>query len=426
MKKILLVFLLLFSSKVKAITFYSDYSNFSDYTNEFVAKSDLVNVEEKINKKYYINRKVYSENGSYVDKENYEEVKSGLLTTKPEEKENRKIYTYDNSFYLNIPKVRYIYLDNSAGIRVKEIALYLNNKRYYYEFRCNDCFFGSYINIFKDDYFKIDLCGYYSVNDIYIIFLLEEKAMHFKIDINYINDITFYKNKIDFNTMKGDSVLNVSYYDGYLIKDALTRSEKSNEDQLYIKDIKYEYVDRVYKKYNLVKEYVENETNLYDLEKLYRYQTRDKIEINDNIVITDKKYNLKDYIKSTCDYDIRDNIDSSINGNYNIIINFKGKEIKRNVVVNIASNKIELDKEKELDDLKNAINKKEYEIKKVIEEKEKVNEEANALNSIVNNKRKTNVENISTSKGFSKRIIFIFLLIILLLILILIIKKKSN
>ena len=426
MKKILLVFLLLFSSKVKAITFYSDYSNFSAYTNEFVAKSDLVNVEEKINKKYYINRKVYSENGSYVDKENYEEVKSGLLTTKPEEKENRKIYTYDNSFYLNIPKVRYIYLDNSAGIRVKEIALYLNNKRYYYEFRCNDCFFGSYINISKDDYFKIDLGGYYSVKDIYIIFLLEEKAMHFKIDINYINDITFYKNKIDFNTMKGDSVLNVSYYDGYLIKDALTRSEKSNEDQLYIKDIKYEYVDRVYKKYNLVKEYVEDETNLYDLEKLYRYQTRDKIEINDNIVITDKKYNLKDYIKSTCDYDIRDNIDSSINGNYNIIINFKGKEIKRNVVVNIASNKIELDKEKELNDLKNAINKKEYEIKKVIEEKEKVNEEANALNSIVNNKRKTDVENISTSKGFSKRIIFIFLLIILLLILILIIKKKSN
>ena len=426
MKKILLVFLLLFSSKVKAITFYSDYSNFSDYTNEFVAKSDLVNVEEKINKKYYINRKVYSENGSYVDKENYEEVKSGLLTTKPEEKENRKIYTYDNSFYLNIPKVRYIYLDNSAGIRVKEIALYLNNKRYYYEFRCNDCFFGSYINISKDDYFKIDLGGYYSVKDIYIIFLLEEKAMHFKIDINYINDITFYKNKIDFNTMKGDSALNVSYYDGYLIKDALTRSEKSNGDQLYIKDIKYEYVDRVYKKYNSVKEYVENETNLYDLEKLYRYQTRDKIEINDNIVITDKKYNLKDYIKSTCDYDIRDNIDSSINGNYNIIINFKGKEIKRNVVVNIASNKIELDKEKELNDLKNAINKKEYEIKKVIEEKEKVNEEANALNSIVNNKRKTDVENISTSKGFSKRIIFIFLLIILLLILILIIKKKSN
>ena len=171
---------------------------------------------------------------------------------------------------------------------------------------------------------------------------------------------------------------------------------------------------------------MEDETNLYDLEKLYRYQTRDKIEINDNIVITDKKYNLKDYIKSTCDYDIRDNIDSSINGNYNIIINFKGKEIKRNVVVNIASNKIELDKEKELNDLKNAINKKEYEIKKVIEEKEKVNEEANALNSIVNNKRKTDVENISTSKGFSKRIIFIFLLIILLLILILIIKKKSN
>ena len=327
MKKILLVFLLLFSSKVKAITFYSDYSNFSDYTNEFVAKSDLVNVEEKINKKYYINRKVYSENGSYVDKENYEEVKSGLLTTKPEEKENRKIYTYDNSFYLNIPKVRYIYLDNSAGIRVKEIALYLNNKRYYYEFRCNDCFFGSYINISKDDYFKIDLGGYYSVKDIYIIFLLEEKAMHFKIDINYINDITFYKNKIDFNTMKGDSVLNVSYYDGYLIKDALTRSEKSNEDQLYIKDIKYEYVDRVYKKYNLVKEYVEDETNLYDLEKLYRYQTRDKIEINDNIVITDKKYNLKDYIKSTCDYDIRDNIDSSINGNYNIIINLDRKNL---------------------------------------------------------------------------------------------------
>ena len=132
MKKILLVFLLLFSSKVKAITFYSDYSNFSYYTIEFVANSDLVNVEEKINKKYYINRKVYSENGSYVDKENYEEVKSGLLTTKPEEKENRKIYTYDNSFYLNIPKVRYIYLDNSAGIRVKEIEIYLNNKRYYY------------------------------------------------------------------------------------------------------------------------------------------------------------------------------------------------------------------------------------------------------------------------------------------------------
>ena len=51
MKKILLVFLLLFSSKVKAITFYSDYSNFSDYTNEFVAKREVVKEKKKKNKK---------------------------------------------------------------------------------------------------------------------------------------------------------------------------------------------------------------------------------------------------------------------------------------------------------------------------------------------------------------------------------------
>jgi len=170
MKKFLFIFLLLFNTKVKAITFYSDYSSFSDYSIEYVESNELTNVEIIENKKYFINKNVENDNGKYIDYDSYKTFSSEIVSIKPEEKENRVITTYDNSYYLDIPKVNYIKLSNTTDITVESIPLYLKDNSYFYEFRCNDCFFGSYIHLYETDYYMINLGGYYSVNDIMLAF----------------------------------------------------------------------------------------------------------------------------------------------------------------------------------------------------------------------------------------------------------------
>jgi len=426
MKKIILIFLLLFSTKVKAATFYSDYSGFSEYSINAIEKDELTNVEVKENKKYYIEKKIESENGNYIDYNNYEIYSSDLIDYKPEEKEYRVITKHDNSYYLNVPKVRYVLITNTTDFRVESIPLYIKGVRTFYQFRCNDCFFGSYIHLSDTDYYKIDLGDYYDVKDIEIGFDFEGKDMEFGFTIEYLNDdLVFYRNNVNFDVFSTNVSYYYSYVEEYLIKDLLVKKDKDESNtQVYVEDIKYSYVDTIYKRYNLVKEYVDYETDKYDIEKLYRYQKRDKIEINDNIVLTNYKYNLKDYIKSTTEYSIIDNIDIRRNGNYSIIINFKGKEIKRNVTVKVKDNDIILDNENKLVELNNEISKKEHEIKTIIEEKEKVNEEVNTLNHVIANSKKSNNKIIINTKT-NRRLLFIFLIIILLLLILHIIRKKN-
>lgn len=427
MKKFLFIFLLLFNTKVKAITFYSDYSSFSDYSSEYVESNELTNVEIIENKKYFINKNVENDNGKYIDYDSYKTFSSEIVSIKPEEKENRVITTYDNSYYLDIPKVNYIKLSNTTDITVESIPLYLKDNSYFYEFRCNDCFFGSYIHLSETDYYMINLGGYYSVNDIMLAFKFNGEKKDFGLDIEYISDdLTFYKERISLDVVKEDISYVHTYTADFLLKDKLVKNEKnSSKDQLYIEDIKYSYVDTIYKRYDVVKEYVNYETDSYDIEKLYRYQKRDKIEIKDNIILTNYKYDLDDYIKCTNKYTVTDNIDIKNNGVYSILIKFLGKEIKRSVVVNIKDNEIRLDNENKLEELKNIINEKEYEIKTILEEKEKVNEEVNTLNHIINSKKETTKE-VIVSKGNSKRIIIIFFIIILLLLLLHMFRKKTS
>lgn len=426
MKKIILIFLLLFSTKVKAETFYSDYSNFSEYSTGFVEKDEVTNVEEKENRKYYIEKKVESENGSFIDYENYETYSSGVIDYKPEEKEYRVITKHDNSYYLDVPKVRYVLITNTTDFRVESIPLYIKGVRTFYQFRCNDCFFGSYIHLSDTDYYKIDLGDYYDVKDIEIGFEFEGKDMEFGFTIEYLNDdFVFYRNVIKFDVLSSDISYYYSFDEKYLIKELLNKGNKDESStQVYVEDIKYSYVDTIYKKYNLVKEYVDYETDKYDIEKLYRYQKRDKIEINDNIVLTSYKYNLNDFIKSTAEYSVIDNIDIRKNGNYSIIINFKGKEIKRNVTVKVKDNDIILDNENKLVELNNAMSKKEHELKTIIEEKEKVNEEVNTLNHVIANSKKSDNKIIINTKT-NRRLLIIFLIIILLLLVLHIIRKKN-
>ena len=425
MKKVLFIFLLLLSAKVKAVTFYSNYNEFSDYSSEYIEKDELTNVEVLENKKYYINKKVFDDNGEYISEE-YDTYESEILLEKPKEKENRVITTHDNSYYLNVPQARYIKLTDTKDMTFKDIDLYIDGKYFFHQFRCDDCFFGSYVHLSENNYYWIDLEENRNPSDLSVYFLLNGKSMDIGFNIEFIdeNNEVLYKDRIDIRVMHTDELYATTYDENKLDRSKLVKStQNDNIDQIYVEDIKYSYVDKIYKKYNLIKEYVNYETDNYDIDKLYRYQKRNKIDIVDNIVITSKNYSLKDYIKATTKYVVTDNIDVTKNGIYSLIIDFDGKEIKRKVTVDIKENNKDLTNE--LNSLRNEINEKENEIKTILEEKEKVNEEVNTLNQVINNSPKKSVDGVTINKGNSKRIIIIFFIIILLLIMLILYYKKK-
>ena len=106
------------------------------------------------------------------------------------------------------------------------------------------------------------------------------------------------------------------------------RKEVCDNEECTIKHDEYRYKERYYYHYWDEKQYKEGYHNFVegyireekDYKDFYRCRTRDKLDIVDNIVITNKDQKIEDFITSNIDYKIIGEIDYAKNGIYYIEI----------------------------------------------------------------------------------------------------------
>lgn len=150
-----------------------------------------------------------------------------------------------------------------------------------------------------------------------------------------------------------------------------TRTVCDNDD-CSLSHQEYRYQDRLYYHYNIL----EKESEEYSLygkgfvkrsdkyKDYYRYQIREKIEIPEQIVITDSSKNINDYIASTSDYKVEGNVNYRENGTYPVKIINNFLEVTVDVQVLIEEN-IRNDYEAMIKELRDSMLNKQESIKKL-------------------------------------------------------------
>ena len=108
----------------------------------------------------------------------------------------------------------------------------------------------------------------------------------------------------------------------------------------------YRYQDQLFYFYNIEKKYIDGYFADYpgfirddmQYKDYYRYQTRDKLEIADEIVINSDEQSISDFIESSVQYEIITNLNIKKNGIYEAEIKTPFISVKKDVVVNIDEN----------------------------------------------------------------------------------------
>lgn len=427
MKKILWLMILIpiFITRVWASeVYYSEYGDFSNYEEKKIEKTDIVNVEETIMYKWYKQIKIpggyklYNSNDNFLDN-CYETEYSNWSKTKPIMNEatildERTLYNYQM-----VKPVRYIHLYNLDGsysaFRITELQVFNDNNEINYTYTCKGCWqnFDKYIHngIYAENMsiiddggsLIIDLGREYPINKINLIIYLFDIGNEDKIyTIGYSNDaknifvsksftqkfsLYYAKDSIKFEY----NIANLGVLDNLWIYPQ-TSEQNFYNDYVYSKTSfqEYRYKEKMCQTYTLGKEYYpqysENSISGYDFKDspktFYRYQTRDKLELNIHD-ITEKNYDLNNFVLYSSDnYSIKNDIDWDKNGSYKVNFTLNNLQVEKDVKVNILSNALE-EKEAEInkleEQLKNTIN--DYEM--IIASLEKDNREyLNSLNEL--------------------------------------------
>lgn len=400
MKKILITVILMFSNIIgicaKSTTYYSNYSDFEEYKNNYIEANDLINVKENNFYRYYKEEKVTGDYG-LIDEPNllfpYTDPTDSIKTNysdwshnTPVSKAGRKIEVRDVYYYQDMEKVRYIHITNVDGgndrLTINEIVVEQNFlNQIPYTILCDGCSFGflekvtngklvndnSYIE--KGGYLRIVLNDYYDLSELSIRF--------------YVSDFTDAEKKYEIKTSREASkdsnifstVLtkrwfrNYDPYDFVECQYALSRiplvnprwSEPQKSDKPLNSTVtrkvtrlnEYRYQDTLYRHYGIKRTYYDS----YDLTsplgfpikdeetatKYYSSQKRDKVTIENDIVITNKNQKLEASVleNTTNSLKIESNIDYNKNGLYKVSFILPFIQVDRVVLVNIKENIVE-------------------------------------------------------------------------------------
>ncbi|HPF83375.1 MAG TPA: hypothetical protein PLV83_04355 [Bacilli bacterium] len=400
-KLIFFLSLLLFSFRVNAMEYYSNYGEFSDYQKDVVVKDDLTLVEKtkmyqlyKENISYeYLENSLFKETGNTkVEKTNWVDDISLL----EKDKEVEKCYEYS---YNPIKEYNYIVFTNASDetFKISKLEFYDNktNKVYY-----------THENVIlnPNDVFHLDLDKKYSLDDtnLRINIVGYNSSRHIKTKIylaidydifdygNYLTTLEGYDNvdyKID-DFRKYKNIFDTTKTINDCFNKLRTNISEYNTKYRNIINLKeHEIINKEY-----IDEYAKKDTDIYKIDSskyiyLYRYKKRDKVIISDDIVINSNDKNLKDFILYSSinidDIKIIDNIDYTKNGTYEVKYILPFKEVIKEVLVDIKDNEEELENIKDLkeeklevintnNDLNNSINNdlndKEETIKEIAEE----------------------------------------------------------
>lgn len=384
-KMIWLIFLFFPILEVNAETYYSDYQ----ISDEILELSDTVKIDEvKLYKWYEVGQATKYSLAEGDDGYNCNTITTNWQSEKREANESRieeesKFFEYKLS-----NGVRYIHLTDLNGsygaLRITELSVTIDGEEIPYTYECDGCQpgFKQHINngiwdenesyITNGGSLIIDLRSEYPASKINLTMYLFDLGSE-----NKTYTIAFSTNKWDlyinksyshtFNDIHWENALRLDYsVSSFNTGDWYTTiTTNGSVDEDYVVSKKYVSSHYRYKELwcyydyeanNYFDGYYENapseeaiKTEEYILDN--RYYTRDKITIQDDIVLTSLDDNIEDYIESTTDYDLEYNFDKTVNGTYPITIKTPYMTINKDVKV-LNKDTLIKDQEKEIETLK--------------------------------------------------------------------------
>lgn len=429
MKKLLWLMLLLpiFMNSVWASeVYYSEYGNFSEYQEQAISSSDIINVGTQVMYKWYKNVKLPGAYKLYNSKDNfldncYETDFSSWTTTKPTITEATILEEKTIYKYQMIEPVRYIHLYNLKGsydaFRIPELQIFVDNKEIVYTYTCEGCWenFDTYIHngiyVENNSYIDnggsliIDLGADYPINKVKVLFYIfdmgesdKQYTLGYSKDKENIFISKSYTHQFSSVYMKDAQKFEYQITDLGISSDLWLTKQTSEQylDNEYVYSRssyqQYRYKEKMCQIYTLEKEYYPQysavqvqDYTLKESEKIfYRYQTRDKLELNIHD-ITEKNYDLNNFVISSTDaYTIDNNINWDKNGQYQLKFTLNDLVVNKNVNVSILSNSLE-EKDEEIKELESQLQNTKEDYEKIIATLEKTNEEyLNSLNDLNN------------------------------------------
>lgn len=419
--KLLMFFLCIF--KVSAATYYSNYTKYIE-SNNYIESNELREVKIIDNSKYYIYERTFG--GYFIEDENdinYPIIDKNNFVTEtftsagtPNNKKNRVITSNTYYLYSLMWPIRYIKIDNGNIIDIEVFEhdekipiTIINNNQYVYNY---DCIIANNLiidlrTLYNLDNLKIKIIYKDSTNtNISIYDNLEKEPFISKKIVNSKGIYTYLFD--DFELIK-PKYSSPNIYENTISHNITTKEQIIKN--YYITDYKYAY-------YKETKTYVDN-SNLKEEDIHYYYRTRNYINI-DPINITNYGITPLNFITSSTNYTITDNINYLKNGKYKVLIKMDDIEIIEEAIVNNPANDIlehkllEYDttisnSEKLIKELNYKINQKDLELKQVI----------NLDNEKIETLKSNNIETFKKEEEKTmpnKTIITIFIIIILVLI----------
>ncbi len=373
--------------KADTQTFYSDYGEFSDYQEEFISSSDTILTEKE--RRYKLYKNVVNEGDYFIENENPTNLPfinkddykinnfTSWSTTKPEEKPHRIIDYRRLTYYQDMREIRYIHLYNFNGsenkLIIPEIVVYLNDEVKSYSVLCQKCsenfeenvknkVYNDNVYVQNDGYIRLDLGYYYKLDAIKIKIYLydptdEEKRYSFNITRTASKDDQIFAQVVERTQFKSNDTNDVKSYfyninDYNIINPEWWSMNTTTMEVLETKTRRvevydqYRYQDTLYRYYNMYQEktddYFKDVTEEYpykcedEYKDYYRYKTRDKLVLKNDMVITSYEDKLEDFIVyQSKDVIITGEVNYDINDTYNVIYKMGEVEVSKDVVVNI-------------------------------------------------------------------------------------------
>lgn len=411
MKKIVLFLLVLFSLNIKVQAssqdvYYSDYSDFSEFVEKRIEGSELIDVETERRYRWYKENitseyMLYDEGVEKYESVNLEKFNESDFSEWSYEQPNKitgRIVEEKEEYIVRRLKPIQTLMINSFEfskdmVNLGEMEIYIDDKKVDYDIICNNCNTNNEFQ--ENDFMLIDFYEPYYIKDITIKFIGPEK--------DYINSFKIYAVEpmvIDVPsnifasytyqvqdgediviTEKKFKVVNPKYEEEIILDELL---EVGFLDDITI-NTKYRYKDKYYYFYNTELEYADGYYSEYldykrdenDYKDFYRYRTREKVVIDNEMTITRYRENLEDFIISTTNYEIESNINYLENGVYSVRFITSFRTISKDVTVDIEDN----DLRKENEELTNIIKNQNEEIKE-LEDINILNEQKLSINKM--------------------------------------------
>ena len=326
MKKIILfISLILFIKSVDAETFYGEYYKVDEIYNDPL---DEIKIEEnKLYNTYKINYRdlgYLEENDIYIKDEN--DYIEQIINSSEEDINSDEYITIST---LSLERNTIFLGEVSNNFKVSEIEVYYKGEKINYEIN-NEHLYKDiekikdnnlttfYENNRLNNNLVLNLKEFYPSIDLKVIIYTEENSfMSFKLYIDNKIPIELGKNKKHIiNFINDKSSIDAEY--NYLLNKKVYRyyEEEKIPQNIYVKDGENILLDD------------------YIIESVY--YRRDKLILNDNLVITNEKQDINDFIEySNGDIILNNNIDYTKNGIYQCEFILNNLKVEKDIVVDI-------------------------------------------------------------------------------------------